>query len=139
LLVFDSKISQDEYNQHLEQNTILDVMHHEAVKSGDSLYISTGRVHAIGAGVLLTENQQTSDIFYRIYDYDRVDTKNGSKRELHNNLAIDVLDYEDIIFIKPNMVMVRIKKEEDFTSVISINESLVNLANLLMGTDSSFE
>jgi mannose-6-phosphate isomerase len=69
-------------------------MHHETVQKGDTFYIPTGRVHAIGAGVLLAEIQQTSDVTYRIYDYDRVDSKTGAKRELHNELAIDVIDYE---------------------------------------------
>lgn len=91
---FDKEISKSEYKTHLENNTILEVMHHETVKSGDTFYIPTGRVHAIGAGVLLAEIQQTSDITYRIYDYDRVDAKTGQKRDLHNDLAIDVLDYK---------------------------------------------
>ncbi|KAB1067098.1 mannose-6-phosphate isomerase [Tamlana haliotis] len=90
---FDEEVSQADYKKHLENNTVLDVMHHETVKSGDTFYIPTGRVHAIGAGVLLAEIQQTSDITYRIYDYDRVDAKTGQKRDLHNDLAIDVLDY----------------------------------------------
>lgn len=91
---FDEKINQEDYKTHLEKNTILNVMHHEIVEKGDTFYIPTGRVHAIGAGVLLAEIQQTSDITYRIYDYDRVDAKTGAKRELHNDLAIDVIDYE---------------------------------------------
>lgn len=91
---FDEKINQNEYKTHLENNTILNVMHHEIVEKGDTFYIPTGRVHAIGAGVLLAEIQQTSDITYRIYDYDRIDAKTGTKRELHNDLAIDVIDYE---------------------------------------------
>ena len=91
---FDKKIDAKEYKKHLENNTILSVMHHENVKKGDTFYIPTGRVHAIGAGVLLAEIQQTSDITYRIYDYDRVDKKTGEKRELHNELAVDVVDFE---------------------------------------------
>ncbi|MDG1398322.1 MAG: mannose-6-phosphate isomerase [Polaribacter sp.] len=91
---FDKKVTREAYKEHLENNTILDVMHHETVKKGDTFYIPTGRVHAIGAGVLLAEIQQTSNITYRIYDYDRVDAKTGEKRELHNDMAIDVLDYE---------------------------------------------
>ena len=91
---FDEKINTDDYKTHLKNNTILNVMHHETVQKGDTFYIPTGRVHAIGAGVLLAEIQQTSDVTYRIYDYDRVDFKTGEKRELHNNLAIDVIDYE---------------------------------------------
>lgn len=91
---FDEKITQEDYKTHLKNNTILNVMHHEIVEKGDTFYIPTGRVHAIGAGVLLAEIQQTSDITYRIYDYNRVDAKTGAKRELHNDLAIDVIDYE---------------------------------------------
>ncbi|OBQ56354.1 class I mannose-6-phosphate isomerase [Tamlana sp. s12] len=91
---FDEEVSQADYKKHLENNTVLEVMHHETVQSGDTFYIPTGRVHAIGAGVLLAEIQQTSDITYRIYDYDRVDSKTGKKRDLHNDLAIDVLDYK---------------------------------------------
>ena len=91
---FDEKLSTESYKKHLENNTILDTMHHENVKKGDTFYIPTGRVHAIGAGVLLAEIQQTSDVTYRIYDYDRVDAKTGEKRDLHNDLAIDVIDFE---------------------------------------------
>ena len=91
---FDKEISKDTYKKHLENKTILEVMHHENVKKGDTFYIPAGRVHAIGAGVLLAEIQQTSDITYRIYDYDRVDAKTGKKRDLHNEQAIDVIDFE---------------------------------------------
>lgn len=91
---FDEEINTDDYKTHIENNTILNVMHHENVQKGDTFYIPTGRVHAIGAGVLLAEIQQTSDVTYRIYDYDRVDSKTGAKRELHNDLAINVIDYE---------------------------------------------
>jgi len=91
---FSEEINKGEYKKRIENNTILEVMHHETVKSGDTFYIPTGRVHAIGAGVLLAEIQQTSDVTYRIYDYDRVDAKTGEKRDLHNDLALDVVDFK---------------------------------------------
>ncbi|TXE09954.1 mannose-6-phosphate isomerase [Seonamhaeicola algicola] len=91
---FEKKISKETYLKHLDAGTVLNVMHHENVTAGDTFYIPTGRVHAIGAGVLLAEIQQTSDVTYRIYDYDRVDAKTGQKRELHNDLALDVLDFK---------------------------------------------
>ena len=99
---FDKEISTYDYKTHLKNNAILNVMHHENVQKGDTFYIPTGRVHAIGAGVLLAEIQQTSDITYRIYDYDRVDSKTGAKRELHNDLAIDVIDYKVYDHYKTN-------------------------------------
>lgn len=94
IIGFDEKISVEEFEMHLKDNTILNVIHHEIVNKGDAFYIPTGRVHAIGAGVLLAEIQQTSNITYRIYDYDRVDAKTGKKRELHNDMALDVIDFE---------------------------------------------
>lgn len=81
------------FNNHLSKGAIEDLLHTEKVSSGDIFYIPAGRVHAIGSGVLLAEIQQTSDITYRIYDYDRIDTKTGKKRELHNDLAASVIDY----------------------------------------------
>ena len=104
---FDKKIDTIGYKQHLDKNTILNVMHHENVKAGDTFYIPTGRVHAIGSGVLLAEIQQTSDVTYRIYDYDRVDTKTGKKRELHSDLAMDVIDYEVYDSYKTNYEAVK--------------------------------
>jgi len=58
-------------------------------------FIPAGRVHAIGKGILLAEIQQTSDITYRIYDYDRRDNQ-GNPRELHTDLALDAIDYEQL-------------------------------------------
>ena len=63
------------------------------IEKSKTFYIPTGRVHAIGAGFLLAENQQTYNITYRVFDYDRVDKKTGSKRELHNYLALDAIDF----------------------------------------------
>jgi mannose-6-phosphate isomerase len=91
---FNQKVNKDTYLEKLENGTILEILNAEKVKKGDTFYIPTGRVHAIGAGVLLAEIQQTSNITYRIYDYDRVDAKTGEKRELHNDLAIDAIDFE---------------------------------------------
>ncbi|XCF07830.1 type I phosphomannose isomerase catalytic subunit [Tamlana crocina] len=90
---FEKEIDKTEYQKHLENDTILEVMHHETVSKGDTFYIPTGRIHAIGAGVLLAEIQQTSDVTYRIYDYKRVDAITGKERELHNDLALDAIDF----------------------------------------------
>jgi len=91
---FNQKITQEVYLSHLENNTVLDVLNTVKAKAGDVFNIPTGLVHAIGAGVLLAEIQQTSDVTYRIFDYNRVDAKTGQERELHNDLALDVIDFE---------------------------------------------
>ncbi|MBT8281328.1 MAG: mannose-6-phosphate isomerase, partial [Muriicola sp.] len=68
-------------------------MNYEKVEAGDTFFINTGKIHAIGAGVLLAEIQQTSDVTYRVYDFDRRD-KEGNLRELHTDLALDAIDFE---------------------------------------------
>ena len=90
---FKESISKEDYIKFLEAGKITEVLNFEKVKKGDSFFINTGKVHAIGAGVLLAEIQQTSDITYRIYDWDRRDSE-GNSRELHTALAIDAIDFE---------------------------------------------
>lgn len=90
---FKEDITSKEYLHHLENKTLVDVLNFDEVKNGDVYFIPTGRVHAIGAGVLLAEIQQTSDITYRIYDWDRVDNS-GNERDLHTSEAIDAIDYK---------------------------------------------
>ena len=65
----------------------------DGIKKGDVYFIPTGRVHAIGSGVVLAEIQQTSDVTYRVYDWDRQDAA-GNYRELHTEEAIDAIDYK---------------------------------------------
>ncbi|MEN8815719.1 MAG: type I phosphomannose isomerase catalytic subunit [Nonlabens sp.] len=91
---FNKQLTPDSYQEHLKNNTLTDVLNEFSVKAGDAFYIPTGRVHAIGAGVVLAEIQQSSDVTYRIYDYDRKDLKTGMKRELHTDLALDAIDFE---------------------------------------------
>ena len=90
---FKKDSNREEYLEHLESKKLLDILNVDEVKEGDVYFIPTGQIHAIGAGVLLAEIQQTSDITYRIYDWDRVDD-NGNSRELHTELALDAIDFK---------------------------------------------
>ena len=90
---FKESLSKQDYIKQLEEGKITEVLNFEKVQKGDAFFINTGKVHAIGAGVLLAEIQQTSDITYRIYDWDRKDAE-GNSRELHTALAIDAIDFE---------------------------------------------
>ncbi len=90
---FNRDVSREEYTESLKKDTLTDLLNYEKVKKGDVFFIDTGKVHAIGAGVLLAEIQQTSDITYRIFDFNRRD-KNGNLRELHTDLALDAIDYK---------------------------------------------
>lgn len=90
---FKDKTNKKEYQKHLENKTLVAVLNETPVKEGDAFFLETGTVHAIGGGVLLAEIQQTSDITYRLYDWDRVD-ENGVGRELHSDLALDAINFE---------------------------------------------
>lgn len=84
----------NEYLEHLNNKSLLSLLNTVPVKQGDVFFIETGTVHAIGAGLLIAEIQQTSDITYRLYDFDRVDAA-GKKRELHVDLALDAINYKE--------------------------------------------
>ncbi len=85
-------ITPKEYLQHMANGTLLDVLARHYTHEGDIFFLPSGRIHSIGAGNLLLEVQQSSDITYRVYDYDRIDS-NGKPRELHTDLALDAIDF----------------------------------------------
>ena len=89
---FSKQIDADEYVERVKNNTFMDVLQRYDVAEGDVFFLPAGRVHAIGAGCFIAEIQQTSNITYRIYDYNRKDA-NGNTRELHTELAKDAIDY----------------------------------------------
>ncbi|MEZ4793365.1 MAG: type I phosphomannose isomerase catalytic subunit [Gelidibacter sp.] len=90
---FNQKVTPELYLKHLENKTLTEILNFDKVKTGDTYFIEVGRVHAIGAGVMLAEIQQTSDVTYRVYDWDRVDAE-GNERELHNDLALDAIGFD---------------------------------------------
>ncbi len=89
---FNQEVDQDKYLFKLEHDELTDILNFEEVAPGDVFFIPAGRIHAIGKGILLAEIQQTSDVTYRIFDYNRCD-KEGNPRELHTELALDAIDY----------------------------------------------
>ncbi len=89
---FNQKVDKATYVQAVNNKTLKDIMNFEKVSKGDVFFIPAGRIHAICKDIMVAEIQQTSDITYRIYDWDRVDA-NGKSRELHTELAVDAIDY----------------------------------------------
>jgi len=128
---FQAELTKEKYTEYLNNNQILDVLNTVKTKAGDAFYIPTGRVHAIGAGVLLAEIQQTSDITYRIFDYNRVDKANGKTRELHNDLALDVIDFEVHDTYKTSYKILKnesnrlIHSPYFITNILHLNQSIV--------------
>jgi mannose-6-phosphate isomerase len=107
---FNRDVSKEEYVQSLEADKLLDLLNYESVIEGDAYFINTGKIHAIGAGVMLAEIQQTSDITYRVFDFNRRD-RHGNLRELHTDLALDAIDYE---------------KKSDFKMAYSSDKNRIN-------------
>ena len=90
---FKRKTSPEEVRQAIQDGSIVDLLNFHEVKPGETYFISSGTVHAIGKGVTLLEIQQNSTLTYRLYDYGRLD-KTGHPRELHVEKALKVLNYE---------------------------------------------
>lgn len=89
----DLNLTREEYIAAVAESRLEELLNKVEVKPGDVFFIPAGTVHALGAGLEVVEVQQTSDVTYRIYDWDRVDAE-GKSRELHTSLAVDAIDFE---------------------------------------------
>lgn len=87
------ELTREEYVAAVAESRLEELLNRVEVKPGDVFFIPAGTVHALGAGIEVVEVQQTSDVTYRIYDWDRVDAS-GKGRELHTALAVDAIDFE---------------------------------------------
>ena len=105
---FKEKSNADDYVKNLKNNTLFSILDEVTVKCGDVFFLETGTVHAIGAWLVVAEIQQTSDITYRIYDFDRLDTS-GNTRELHVDLVLEAINYN------------KVQTKKDYTK--NVNES----------------
>lgn len=92
---FKEKLTAQAFYEHTQKGTLPGVLNFEPVAPGDVFFIPAGRIHAIGKGVMLAEIQQTSDITYRVYDWGR-EYDPATARDMHIDLAIDVIDYTPV-------------------------------------------
>ena len=122
---FNQKVTPEVYLEHLESKTLSNILNFDKVSEGDTYFIEVGRVHAIGAGVMLAEIQQTSNITYRVYDWDRVDD-HGNGRELHNDLAIDAIDFK----MKDDFRVSYLKQENQSNKMVSCPYFTTNFIHL---------
>ena len=112
---FRKKITREEYLERLAAKTLEEIINVTPVRAGDAFFIPAGMVHAIGAGVLLAEIQQTSVVTYRIYDWDRTDAS-GKPREMHTALALDAINFN----LDTNNL---IRKESELNRTVLLAES----------------
>ena len=132
---FEKEISKEEFERRIKENTLTDVLHKEYVKRGDVIFITPGTLHSIGAGLLIAEIQQSSNVTYRIYDFGRVGA-DGKPRQLHIQQSLDVTKIEKPVKYKPldeHMVncdffcVDRIKVEDKAYEDIADDSSFVSL------------
>lgn len=126
---FNRVISAEEYRSRIADNTIVDTLGKYYPQKGDVFFLPAGRVHSIGKGYFVLEIQQSSDITYRIYDYDRRDAQ-GNARQLHVEESIDAIDFSDTDGAAPSRIKWIENQEEIIadcnyftTSAIAVKES----------------
>ncbi|MCH5328669.1 MAG: class I mannose-6-phosphate isomerase [Coprobacter sp.] len=127
---FSARITPEEYVERVNDNTIMEVLQFHPVKSGDVFFLPAGRVHAIGKGIFIAEIQQTSDITYRIYDYNRKDAS-GKGRELHTQLAKDAIDYK----LYDDLKTAYTPQPNTPVDLVSCNYFVTNLLDLTAGIE----
>lgn len=133
---FNQEVNRDVYLKHLKENSLREILNQENVQADDVFFIPGGRVHTIGKGLLLAEIQQSSDVTYRIYDFDRTDEA-GNKRELHTDEALDAIDYRQYASYKTryepkmNEAVALIKNNFFTTNVLHLDQPVSrNYGNL---------
>lgn len=119
---FNRQVSKEQYLEYIENGKLTDLLHYDKTEKGDVFFIPAGRVHAIGKGAMVAEIQQTSDVTYRIFDYNRKDDK-GNLRELHTDLAIDAINFS---FMEEYKTRYSIKKNIS-SELVSCNYFTTNI------------
>ena len=122
---FAEETDKKSFLKTIESNDELALLNVDFVKKGDTFLVPSGRVHAIGKGVLLAEIQETSDITYRISDWNRKDV-NGNKRELHVDFALDAIDYS----AKSNYKAEYLRKKNKPSNIVDCNYFTTNYLHL---------
>ncbi|MDB5286906.1 MAG: mannose-6-phosphate isomerase [Mucilaginibacter sp.] len=130
---FNREMNEKEYVEALNSGHIMDILNREDVKAGDVFFLPAGRVHTIGKGLLIAEIQQTSDITYRIYDFDRVDDK-GNKRELHTEEALAAIDYKHY----PDYKTKYQHKKDEAVEVVKCPYFTTNIMDFTHGTEKDY-
>lgn len=125
IIGFNREINKETYLHHLNNKSLQEILNNEPVQEGDVFFLPAGRVHAIGSGILLAEIQETSDVTYRIYDFDRRDD-NSNYRELHTDLALDAIDYTFYDNYRTNYSL----QENQPSQLVSCQYFTTNLLNL---------
>lgn len=125
IIGFSEETEKNTFLKTIESGNELELLNVDYVKKGDTFLVPAGRIHAIGKGVLLAEIQETSDVTYRISDWNRKDV-NGNKRDLHLDLALDAIDYSS----KSNYKAEYLKKKNNPSNIVDCKYFTTNFLHL---------
>ena len=128
-------ITREEYIAAINEGRLPELLNKVEVKPGDTFFIPAGTIHALGKGVVVLEIQQTSDVTYRVYDWDRVDD-NGNPRELHTALAVDAIDFASD---KDKCIMRYEAKKNASTQMVKCDYFTTNIVELEGSTERELE
>lgn len=126
---FKDGVTREIYEEAVRSGRIEELMNVENVNAGDTFFTPAGRVHAIGAGIVLVEIQQTSDITYRIYDWNRK-SSGKEKRELHTDMALDAIDFDQSGTNKIRLEPV-LNKTENLVNCEFFNTNIISFNNAI--------
>jgi mannose-6-phosphate isomerase len=130
---FNRRIDRDGFRTRVENGSLTEVINVEDAKPGDVFFLPAGRIHAIGEGLLIAEIQQTSDVTYRIYDWGR-ENNPATAREMHTELAEDVIDYEPCRAYKTQYIA----KTEGVAELAKCSYFTVNLLSASKATERDY-
>lgn len=145
---FSRPITPEAYFPSLQDGTFMDALGQYEVHAGDVFFMPAGRIHAIGKGIVVAEIQQSSDVTYRVFDYNRTDSQ-GNQRELHVQEALDAIDFNDCqsgkveyrlpddgeatlvqcAYFHTNLLRLKQKKERNFESIDSFKLYICTLGS----------
>jgi mannose-6-phosphate isomerase len=100
-------VTREQFAEKTRDGTVAECFHQLPVREGDSLFLPSGRVHALGKGLVIFEIQQNSDTTYRVFDWNRVDAS-GKPRQLHVDESLKCIDFEDF---EPSLTNGELKRQ----------------------------
>ncbi|HEY5296989.1 MAG TPA: type I phosphomannose isomerase catalytic subunit [Verrucomicrobiae bacterium] len=123
-------VTRAEFEKKISDGTVAECFYRVPVKSGDTMFLPSGRVHAIGAGLVIFEIQQNSDTTYRVFDWNRVGL-DSKPRELHVAQSLASIDFNDF---EPKLVSEKFSGNEKIKSRSLVRDPLFNVEHLELKT-----
>jgi mannose-6-phosphate isomerase len=126
-------VTRAEFEQKISDGSVADCFHRIPVKAGDTMFLPSGRVHAIGDGLVIFEIQQNSDTTYRVFDWNRTGL-DGKQRELHVAQSLASIDFNDF---EPKLVLANYRQGPNFKFRQLVEDPLFNVQEMIFEKEGS--